>query len=620
MGVAMETLPGRVDHTAKHIVFFDVETNVPGYICRSYELLEFGAVVLNAQGLTEVRSFHTLIRPADLSCIDRRTTDCNTITPTTVSDAPTFADVADEIYRLLHGHIWAGHNILKFDILRINEAFSKIGQPAPEPSGVIDTYPLLRKTFGKRAGNYKLATLANYCGYGKQEHRSVADVRMNINVLRSCATMLFLESNYPDIFMAQMELTTSTSLLEQSASFSTSSPQNGFVGNDNKEQEVDSQAILSDRAGDVSSATRPSDKLSSRIPFREDPDIEDLEGMNSLSRSELFSAFEGLKVDVCNSVKEDSSILGRQACTSCTNIVEDEKDEKCISPKLSYVSTLLKIDYIPEDAVTGYEAVSEDVSAAKVVDAKSEEVEILMNSSAANEGQLQNESTLKESVLVQDLLNALSSLSLGKGSGDIISSSAAQLSKAGSRMESGGVPFLLASHVILPSVELRSCGSSKVLYYNGFPLHLLEFKVRVRYTINASYAYDDKGKPRFSILMEPSEVACNVISKCEDLVKSTAASDSEIKWLPLLKKESGRWTARMRIGTKCMDSLTTYTTDFLCPTSNGLEKISLDPVDALTFRSVLPHGSVIDTGYGFYVFNVQNRMGLMLLAKHIVFS
>ncbi|MCO5578642.1 hypothetical protein L7F22_032486 [Adiantum nelumboides] len=109
------------------------------------------------------------------------------------------------------GHIWAGHNILKFDILRINEAFSKIGQPAPRPFGVIDTYPLLRRTFGKRAGNYKLATLANYCGFGKQEHRSLADVRMNINVLRSCATMLFLESNYPDIFTTQMEVTTSTS-------------------------------------------------------------------------------------------------------------------------------------------------------------------------------------------------------------------------------------------------------------------------------------------------------------------------------------------------------------------------------------------------------------------------
>jgi hypothetical protein len=54
------------------------------------------------------------------------------------------------------GHIWAGHNILKFDNLRIQEAFSEIGHPSPQPSGIVDTYPLLKKTFGKRAGNYKV--------------------------------------------------------------------------------------------------------------------------------------------------------------------------------------------------------------------------------------------------------------------------------------------------------------------------------------------------------------------------------------------------------------------------------------------------------------------------------
>ncbi|TYG43695.1 hypothetical protein ES288_D11G038700v1 [Gossypium darwinii] len=48
----------------------------------------------------------------------------------------------------------------------------------------------------------KMETLANYFGLGKQTHRSLDDVRMNLEVLKYCATVLFLESSLPDIFTA----------------------------------------------------------------------------------------------------------------------------------------------------------------------------------------------------------------------------------------------------------------------------------------------------------------------------------------------------------------------------------------------------------------------------------
>ncbi|KAH0857790.1 hypothetical protein HID58_086051 [Brassica napus] len=35
-----------------------------------------------------------------------------------------FADIADDVYEILHGRVWAGHNILRFDIPRIREAFA----------------------------------------------------------------------------------------------------------------------------------------------------------------------------------------------------------------------------------------------------------------------------------------------------------------------------------------------------------------------------------------------------------------------------------------------------------------------------------------------------------------
>ena len=54
------------------------------------------------------------------------------------------------------GRIWAGHNIIRWDIVWIKEAFVDIGRKPPEPSGVIDTLPLLREAFGQRAGNLKV--------------------------------------------------------------------------------------------------------------------------------------------------------------------------------------------------------------------------------------------------------------------------------------------------------------------------------------------------------------------------------------------------------------------------------------------------------------------------------
>lgn len=54
------------------------------------------------------------------------------------------------------GRIWAGHNILRFDCVRIREAFAEIARPPPEPKGIIDSLALLTQKFGRRAGNMKV--------------------------------------------------------------------------------------------------------------------------------------------------------------------------------------------------------------------------------------------------------------------------------------------------------------------------------------------------------------------------------------------------------------------------------------------------------------------------------
>ncbi|CAI9112061.1 OLC1v1012435C2 [Oldenlandia corymbosa var. corymbosa] len=190
---------GSLSSDKSEIAFFDVETTVPTRQGQGFAILEFGAILVCPRKLIELESYSTLIQPSDLSLISNLSVRCNGITRDAVVSAPTFADIADKVYDILHGRIWAGHNILRFDCARIREAFAEINRPPPEPKGTIDSLALLTQRFGRRAGNMKMASLATYFGIGEQTHRSLDDVRMNLEVLKYCATVLFLESSLPDI-------------------------------------------------------------------------------------------------------------------------------------------------------------------------------------------------------------------------------------------------------------------------------------------------------------------------------------------------------------------------------------------------------------------------------------
>ncbi|XP_058179521.1 protein NEN4 [Rhododendron vialii] len=181
------------------IVFFDLETTVPNRTGQRFVVLEFGAILVCPRKLVELESYCTLIRPKDLSAVALRSSRSDGITREGVKDAPLFEDVAEKIFGILNGRIWAGHNIRRFDCVRIREAFEEIGKPAPVPVGVIDSLGVLTEKFGRRAGNMKMATLASYFGLGQQKHRSLDDVRMNLEVLKHCATVLFLESSLPGV-------------------------------------------------------------------------------------------------------------------------------------------------------------------------------------------------------------------------------------------------------------------------------------------------------------------------------------------------------------------------------------------------------------------------------------
>lgn len=141
---------------SSEIVFFDLETNVPHKPGERFWVLEFGAIVVCPRKLVELESYVTLIRPGDLEVVAVRSGRCGGITRGDVENAPSFEDVADKIFGILNGRVWAGHNIRRFDCVRIKEAFKEIGKEAPVPVGMIDSLGVLTEKFGRRAGNMKV--------------------------------------------------------------------------------------------------------------------------------------------------------------------------------------------------------------------------------------------------------------------------------------------------------------------------------------------------------------------------------------------------------------------------------------------------------------------------------
>lgn len=143
---------------AAEIVFFDLETTVPNRAGQRFWVLEFGAIVVCPRKLVELESYSTLIRPGDLSAVALRSGRSDGITREVVAGAPGFEEVADQIFSILNGRVWAGHNIQRFDCVRIKEAFAEIGRAAPVPVGMIDSLGVLTEKFGRRAGNMKVCS------------------------------------------------------------------------------------------------------------------------------------------------------------------------------------------------------------------------------------------------------------------------------------------------------------------------------------------------------------------------------------------------------------------------------------------------------------------------------
>ena len=169
-GTGLGHLLGR----SRRLAVVDVETTG---LSRLDEVAEIAVVVLDGAA-EEVAAWESLVRPSvPLSDGAARV---NGLRQADLADAPTFADLAGDLARLLHGACIAAHNAA-FDLRMLGAAFDRVGSRLTVDRP-IDTYRLTRMTLERSLASHRVPAV--------DLHRAMGDVRATIGLIRRIAVDL----------------------------------------------------------------------------------------------------------------------------------------------------------------------------------------------------------------------------------------------------------------------------------------------------------------------------------------------------------------------------------------------------------------------------------------------
>lgn len=80
------------------IVFFDIKTTIPFRTGQWNAIVEFGSILVSPKKLLVLKTYSTLVRPVDVNLISPQFDD--------FASSPTFADISDHVYDILHGRFF----------------------------------------------------------------------------------------------------------------------------------------------------------------------------------------------------------------------------------------------------------------------------------------------------------------------------------------------------------------------------------------------------------------------------------------------------------------------------------------------------------------------------------
>lgn len=89
------------------IAFFDLETTIPTRTGQKHAILEFGSILVCPRTLVELDNYTTLVQPSDISLISDLSVRCNGISRQDVVSAPSFGQIADRVFDILDGLLFA---------------------------------------------------------------------------------------------------------------------------------------------------------------------------------------------------------------------------------------------------------------------------------------------------------------------------------------------------------------------------------------------------------------------------------------------------------------------------------------------------------------------------------
>lgn len=581
------------------IVFFDLETTIPLRVGQKFKVLEFGAILVCPQKLVELKELSTFIRPDDLSLISEASVKCNGISSDDVATAPKFEDVADAIYDFMNGRVWAGHNIVRFDCVRIREAFAEIGRPAPEAKGLIDSLHLLQKKFGRRAGDMKMASLANYFGLGTQKHRSLDDVRLNLEVLKYCATVLFLESNFPDVLSVAISSTpVKSELSDVSTSKSSSTSKSRRKGKTSIE-------IVSEEKGQKplqrKSKTSPLNNVVGRLSNNSAKSVNSGADKSPFDLTELREVLEDENHDILSASAQYFKVKQSECTESGDNF--ELHEESTFAPKVS------------KDRSLGILPDASNVMSVSVQCCKAKQSEC-----AKSEFFLDTHQTFTFSTEISEDEDVT-----------ILTDPACVVSVSAQRCEAKqsdckeSEEFLEPHHISISSLrtiyEPSQWGTQKMmLLHKDLPFRMRSSNMILRYGISRKF-FDPTGKPRLSFVVEPSSEICNILKVCDVLAqKSFSSFNDKSEWRPLVKYGLGNAipAVRIHIATAGSGETSTYSTELYRRDSKGTtQRLAFKTVDINELDELFVYGTLVDADYDFDIYDYQQHAGIRLVARRL---
>ena len=148
--------------------------------------------------------------------IPAKTSQVNGITEQDLTNAPTFASIAEHIHRMMHRTRWCGHNVTAFDIPLLLREFDLAKVPRPTCDGILDTLILARaleiqtRPFAISNSLENLARHFGLIGHNKkQTHQADDDVELTHQILQRLCTAAYIERHMRAVPLQMQEATAS---------------------------------------------------------------------------------------------------------------------------------------------------------------------------------------------------------------------------------------------------------------------------------------------------------------------------------------------------------------------------------------------------------------------------